>query len=618
MLLRVNALRWQRNNFQIQYSMGKTEDNKYTSDKDRYSQVRNIISQLNSDRPSHEKKREVVVRADGTKAVRVVKKRKVMITSEERNRRSRRHFVYSLLVFVLVIAVLACAFAYKMSRMSGEEYYRELAGKIAQALGAQDVQLSGARLDGLDLLVDNLVAEFPEGMMVQRLEMSEISCTLSASSFFTGLLKTSNVQVARATLTSPRDVRKVDVPVWQGDDIWSIDRLSCDDFNFSFGEVEGSPLAISHSSAYMYFAGRSREARVVVMKGGNLSVKGWVPMELLDAKVQVTPVALENVRLTATPETHREGNNAPSSHIAISGHLSGGSELSSAMGFDSDNMDFSGFSNGRFSHLLVAKTAASATGKNKPVASIRLPFDSDRPAFSGFFALRDIRVSTMPALLSILEHIEPARRNAYLPIKISRGRVELSEQEGSTVLKFNENEFRELDLVSLQGEIAVNEANDLSGILTYGIPALLTHVEYPDGMADPLFRDDGAIAWVSTRLSGKANAPADDIDQLEAAAAEARADRPARTPFEYIDVDALTDQVFGKEGGSTPSAPENTSEDPAASEPEPSSEPTPTPSNNSGNPFAPSDPFAPTPNPLDSPFGGGLTVPVDKSVFPSG
>lgn len=598
--------------------MGKTEDSKYTSEKDRYSQVRNIISQLNSDRPSHEKKREVVVRADGTKAVRVVKKRKVMITSEERSRRSRKHFVYSLLGFVLVIASLACVFAYKISRMSGEEYYNELAGKIAQALGAQDVQLAGARLDGLDLLVDNLVAEFPEGMMVQRLEMSEISCTLSASSFFTGLIKTSNVQVARATLTAPRDVKKVDVPVWQGDEIWSIDRINCDDFSFSVGEVEGSPLAISHSSAYMYFAGRSREARVVVMKGGTLSVKGWVPMEVLDAKVQVTPVALENIRLTATPETQREGNNAPSSHVAISGHLSGGADLSSPLGFDSDNMDFSGFSNGRFSHVLVAKTVASATGKNKPVASVRLPFDAERPVLSGTFALRDIRVNTMPALLSILEHIEPVRRNAYLPIKISRGRVELTEQEGSTVLKFNENEFRELDLVSLKGEIVVNELNDLSGTLSYGIPALLTHVEYPDGMADPLFRDEGALAWVSTTLSGKANAPADDIDQLEASAAEARANRPARTPFEYIDVDALSDQVLGNDGGSAPSAPENPSEGPSASEPEPDSSPTPSPVNNTGNPFAPSDPFAPEPNPLDSPFGVGGTIPVDKSVFPSG
>ena len=73
--------------------MGKIENEKYTSEDDRNSQVRSIINQLNADRPSSEKSREVVLRADGTKAVRVVKKRKVMVTNEDKARRARKKFV---------------------------------------------------------------------------------------------------------------------------------------------------------------------------------------------------------------------------------------------------------------------------------------------------------------------------------------------------------------------------------------------------------------------------------------------------------------------------------------------------------------------------------------------
>ncbi len=46
------------------------------------SGVRSIIRQLNEDTPAQEKSREVVVRPDGTKMVRVTKKRKTMVTKE--------------------------------------------------------------------------------------------------------------------------------------------------------------------------------------------------------------------------------------------------------------------------------------------------------------------------------------------------------------------------------------------------------------------------------------------------------------------------------------------------------------------------------------------------------
>ena len=82
--------------------MSKIEDDKYTREGDD-SQVRNIINQLNNDRPSKEKKREVVVRPDGTKVVRVTKKRKVMVTNEEKKVRARRQFLISLVALLLIL-----------------------------------------------------------------------------------------------------------------------------------------------------------------------------------------------------------------------------------------------------------------------------------------------------------------------------------------------------------------------------------------------------------------------------------------------------------------------------------------------------------------------------------
>ena len=101
--------------------MSKHND-KYTIDGDDESQVRNIIRRLNEDRPAQEKSREVVVRADGSKAIRVTKKRKMMMTNEERNRRSRRSFVMILLVGFLVCAAFVVFFMYRMTSMTGSAY----------------------------------------------------------------------------------------------------------------------------------------------------------------------------------------------------------------------------------------------------------------------------------------------------------------------------------------------------------------------------------------------------------------------------------------------------------------------------------------------------------------
>jgi hypothetical protein len=123
----------------------------------------------------------------------------------------------------------------------------------------------------------------------------------------------------------------------------------------------------------------------------------------------------------------------------------------------------------------------------------------------------------MPALIAMLEHIEPVKRKAYRPLKIEQGRVNLEHKDGTMSLSFESDTFRQLDVVSLSGKISVSPENEISGTLDYGIPGMLTRVEYPDGQADPLFRDEGALAWVSTTLSGHSGGPTDNIEELERA-----------------------------------------------------------------------------------------------------
>lgn len=231
--------------------------------------------------------------------------------------------------------------------------------------------------------------------------------------------------------------------------------------------------------------------------------------------------------------------------------------------------------------------------------------DTTAPRFGGLFHLRDIRITSFPAMMVFIEHIDPKLRKRYLPPLISTGSATLSETEEGITLAIAENEMAERDLLSVRAKITVDSANQLSGSLDYGLPVILTRVEYPDGLSDPMFREDGRNAWFCTQVSGSANQPTDNAAQLDAAAEPQRKLRPARTPFDQIDVERLSRRVSS---GETP-----------ALEPQPAQQPAqPTPE----QPASPSDAAQPQferpQAPSTLPTGGGLTLPVDNSVFGGG
>ena len=91
------------------------KDDKYGEEEENLTQVRSIIKHLNEEKPAQERAREVVVRADGSKVVRVTKKRRVMMSSADVRRRNRKHILY-LLAGCLVL--LMAGGAYLLFRMS--------------------------------------------------------------------------------------------------------------------------------------------------------------------------------------------------------------------------------------------------------------------------------------------------------------------------------------------------------------------------------------------------------------------------------------------------------------------------------------------------------------------
>ena len=540
--------------------MSKKIDDKYA---DEPTQVRSIIKQLNNDKPSKVKSKEVVIRADGTKVIRVTKKRRVMLSESDKRRKGRKQFLMVLLlIFLITIAGLGTFFI-RMATMTGESYVNKQAAALKEAWGASDLRVVGNGVSGNGFHLDSLTLTFPESSMVERVEMNGIEAELDSSTFFSGRLTGDLIRVKRIFIYLREDAKKLSFPIRHGGDLWNFRRTECEDFNLRFGDGEKSPVSIEHSRAYMYYPDNAyRDDCVFCLKEGLLKLAGWKKIHILNGKFNVSRVAIEDFTLEGTTDTNA-GNVMESAvtQLSIFGSILDQASLAGPFTFDSDNMPLTEFTSGRLQFFMSAKTRSVPRAKEKAKALIILPFNHTEPQFRGDFPVKQLAITEIPAIFKLIEHIEPQKRKLYTPPIIHEALLQLDHVDDSLVVRVDEGEAVERDLMEFRCDIRVDDLNTLKGTMEFGLPAILTHAEYPDGMADPIFMESDGTAWLTTQVSGPANHPQDDSATLEARAAEARKSRPERVPFERIDVDNLVEQMRASQGAQDDRRPPSTQQD---------------------------------------------------------
>ncbi len=471
-----------------------------------------------------------------------------------------------LFVFFFLLAGIAGFFFYRMTSMSGDQYLKSRAQELEQYWGAASVRCTGALIDGVNFRISNIVAEFPENNMIQRLELSDLSSEIDLGSFLTGTITGDELKIARAHIHLNPKARELHLPQAHGDSLWRFQRVSCADFSISFAGEDSSPWSIRHSNAYMYRPSSNTTLTVVTLEGGAMQMKGWKAINLQSAKFHLSQLAIEDFSLNGTTDSPNSTTESSRTSIAISGSVADGAPLDGPYYFVADNMNFAEFTEGRFNQFFAARTVRPASRTGVPSTQMRLPLDRPFPQFSGTFNLKDVSVYGFPAMQLIIEHLEPVKRKRYLPPSILFASVRLEHDAGAMLLSFDEAGMTERDIITLRGSFRVDETSELSGTLDYGIPAVLTHAEYRDGKPDPIFRESGHLAWVTTKLYGAAAHPQDDSHQLDAAAAPERASRE-RIPFEDIDLnrvneffrsrDHLLQQGFSPQGTAPATNPES-------------------------------------------------------------
>lgn len=555
--------------------MSKNDD-QYDREED-LSQVRSIIRRINEEKPSKAKKREVVVRPDGTKVIRVTKKRRVLMSEKDIRRRGRKQFVTIVSLIFLVLCALTAFFFYRMAVMSGESYLQSRVEELRKAWGAQSVRVVGSGISGTTLHISSVVAEFPDDSLLEQVELNDLSAELTPESFFTEKAQADVLKIKRASFILRPETERMKMPLLQSMALWKFERMECDDLCVILGRGEFSRLMLRNGVAHLYYPRNGRDNCVISLKQGTLMVKGWQTVYISEAKTHLSPVALEDLYICGSVEIPSEETQSLRSSLTLRNRIANDEPMNSAFRLRAVNMPFSAFTQGRFEKFFTARTS----NRHSNELTSRVIFTDAGPVFSGDFELERIMVTSLPAITAMLEHIEPLKRRKYLPPTVEMGTVRLIPEEKGISLELADNKVVERDLLSLQGKITIGDDNVLSGTLSYGMPGILTRAEYTDGSPDPIFENKGEWTWLTTTLRGFANQPDDNMAEIEALAVEARKSRPERLPFDALDVDKLSRQLQQEgEGGAKPAQKkglEDVGDDPFA---EPSD-----------NPFEPLSPF---------------------------
>ncbi len=503
------------------------------------TQVRSIIRQINEVNPSHAKKREVVVRADGSKVVRVTKKRRVLMSQQDMKRRSRKHAVIFIAALFLLLFSFAVYFLIKMTAMSGEEYLQSRVEELRKAWGAESVRLTGTGISGTSLSISSVVAEFPADSLVEKVEISEMTADLSVDAFLQDIARGEVLRMKRLNIILRPETVHMKMPQLNGAAIWKFNRMECENFSVSMGRADGIRFALKDSQAHLYYPRSGRDNCVVSLKGGTMLLPNWQTIYVSEAKVHLSPVAVEDAFVAGSVEVPSEDGAEPSSSLVIRGRVANGEKLEKDFSFAAWNMPFSDFTKGRFETFFSARTTAR---KSERLLSL-MTLTEFGPVFHGSFELERIMITSFPAITAMIEHVEPLKRRLYFPPLVESGVVSLEVTGDSIVLTMDEKNVATRDRMAFRGRIEINAQNELSGTLGYGLPGLLTRAEYTDGLPDPIFEDKGDWTWLSTSLSGFANRPEDNMAEIEARAVEARKSRPERLKFDALDVNKLSEQL---------------------------------------------------------------------------
>lgn len=236
-----------------------------------------------------DKQPELVVRPDGSQAMKVKKRRRRSNQAvNEETKRNKRIHVAQIAVFVILVVVLGLAAGIGILYANSSGFRDSLLGKLETSSGAE-VALQQFRMNPLAANAGAVSFKWPAGNMLASMELKSPVAKISASSFAGGSFSGEEVVCAKGELIlkAPSAAGKSrHVPRGDSDLPVRFSRYSIPALDVRFGVEAGSQNFLGGTEASLFPSTAAGQAEIR-LRGGLLQLADWPPLALDRSYVKV-------------------------------------------------------------------------------------------------------------------------------------------------------------------------------------------------------------------------------------------------------------------------------------------------------------------------------------------
>ncbi|MDX1680164.1 MAG: hypothetical protein R3242_05470 [Akkermansiaceae bacterium] len=473
-----------------------TEPDRYDLD-----QMMDRLKQRSSDDPAEQG--ELVTRADGSKAIRVKRrKRRSRQPHKDRARRIRMLQVSALLVLGLLLLLLAGFLTiYVNTAAFREKLTRQIAASSGAKVELQQFRMNpvGANATGVDLL-------WPEGNLLARLSLRQLSADVSMFSSLDGGLAGEELEVRTAVL----DLRLPEArqSKWhttraKGDLPVRFEDLSINQLEVRANAESSGSIRLVDSEALLEADGGQGHP-ILNLDHGKLIAKGWPTLRLKRGFMEFKGSKAEVLGLTLRHPDDDMGR------LQLAGMLAPYSGEPTKLRVEAESFPLDGLLGEPMSKLVSGRvdTEPDASGNALIVnfgesAGASLVMDFEASPDEVFMIQR------LPCLYALSQTLGDKWFSQPSFVGTVNGRILRDSQR---------IELRDLDCTShgrmaIRGNLAV-ESGRLSGVLQLGVANGMIQSAQNPALQAMFGEPRGAYCWVEIELSGPAELPEDNFGAL--------------------------------------------------------------------------------------------------------
>jgi hypothetical protein len=455
---------------------------------------------------------ELVIRADGTQAIRV-RKRKRRTEQPKRNeakrlRRARVIQVTSALVLLLLTGLsIAAAYVYANTA----PYRKSITTAIARGTGA-DVKFEEFRVSPASANAKSITLQWPEGNPLKSIQLRDVVAKISPISLLGIALRSDEISAREGNLAlqAPASESPLLVASDQAGNIpIQFSRISVPKFSITAGDPTQPTLKIAATEASLRMDKTHSQASLHLFRG-NIQIAGWPIFKLDRAVMEFHGDETELNGLRVYDSQTKPGI------LELAGTIRPFSaESPSTLNVKLENFDLGELLGPEFSDLISARI--DTRGASRPNSLSFLPSSRSSVdlalAFKSYLSSK-VSVKGFPFLLSLVRTLNDKWYESPVFVGDATG---LIHRKGALV-ELQDLQLESKSRMAIKLSIAAAADKSLAGTVEIGIPESVAELSQNTKIISMLTPQREGYRWLTLIIGGTLAHPNDNFAELYAAA----------------------------------------------------------------------------------------------------